>query len=50
MYKETTFLPPPDEHDDDDEDESDLILDAHDSLVAANMERGGDDGEFVQEN
>ena len=48
-WKETTFLPLPDEDDDVDEDERDLILDAHDILVAARIDPEGDDGEVVHE-
>ena len=48
-WKDTTFMPLPDEDEEDDDDEWDLILDARDILVAARMEREGDDGEVVND-
>ena len=47
--RDTNFLPLPDEDDDDDDDERDLILDAHNILAAAPMEREGDDGEVMHD-
>ena len=46
-WRNTTLLLLPDENDDDDHDELDLIIDAHDILFAARMEREDDDGEAV---
>ena len=47
-WKDTSFLPLPDEAENDEDDERDLILDAHDILVAGRMEREGDDSVEIQ--
>ena len=49
MWKDTTFVTLPNEDNEDDDDKRDLILDAHDILVAGRMEREGDDGVITHE-
>ena len=48
-WKEMTFLTLTNEENDNEDDERDLILDAHDTIVAGRMEREGDEGVIAHE-